>query len=113
MRVLAWSGPVLLAVASVASAHARLKQSTPAEGAVVSTAPAQIVLTFSEPALVTSLSIQHDANQPEKLGPVPKDAEVTVTVPTPGLKPGKYVLTWRAVSDDKHITSGQVHFTIS
>ena len=113
MRVLAWSAPVMLAVTSVASAHAHLKQSTPAEGAVVSTAPAQIVLTFSEPALVTSLSIQHDANQPEKLGPVPKEAEVTVTVPTPGLKPGKYIVTWRAVSDDNHITSGQVHFTIS
>lgn len=104
---------MLLAIASVASAHAHLKQSTPAEGAVVSTAPAQIVLTFSEPAQVTSLSIQHDANQPEKLSPLPKDAEVTVTVPTPGLKPGKYIVTWRAISDDKHITSGQVHFTIS
>jgi methionine-rich copper-binding protein CopC len=103
----------MLAVASVASAHAHLKQSTPAEGAVVSTAPTQIVLTFNEPALVTSLSIQHDANQPEKLGPVPKDAEVTITVPTPGLKPGKYVVTWRAISDDKHITSGQVRFTVA
>ena len=113
MRVLAWSAPMMLAVASVASAHAHLKQSSPAQGAVVSTAPAQIVLTFSEPALVTSLSIQHDANQPEKLGPLPKAADVTVTVPTPGLTPGKYVVTWRAISDDKHITSGQVRFTIA
>jgi methionine-rich copper-binding protein CopC len=113
MRVLVWSAPVMLAVASVAWAHAHLKQSTPSEGAVLSTAPAQIVLTFSEPALVTSLSIQHDAGRPEKLSPLPKAADVTVTVPTPGLKPGKYVVTWRAISDDKHITSGQVHFTIS
>lgn len=113
MKILAWSVPVLLAVTGVASAHAHLKQSTPAEGAVVSTAPTQIVLTFSEPALVTSLSIQHDGNQPEKLSPLPKDADVSVTVPTPGLKPGKYVVTWRAVSNDKHITSGQVHFTVS
>lgn len=113
MRVSAWFVPVMLAFASVAWAHAHLKQSTPAEGAVVSTAPAQIVLTFSEPALLTALSIQHDANQPEKLGPLPKDADVTVTVPTPGLKPGKYIVTWRAISNDKHITSGQVHFTVS
>ena len=65
MRVLVWSAPVMLAVASVAWAHAHLKQSSPSEGAVVSTAPAPIVLTFSEPARVTSRSIQHDANQPE------------------------------------------------
>lgn len=113
MRISVWSIPVMLAVASVASAHAHLKQSTPAQGAVVSTAPAQIVLTFSEPAVVTSLSIQHDAGQPEKLGPVPKQSETTVTVPTPGLTPGKYIVTWRAVSDDRHITSGQVRFTVS
>ena len=113
MKGLLWSAPAMLAIVSVASAHAHLKQSTPAEGSVLSTAPAQIVLTFSEPARLTALSIQQDANQPQKLGPVPKDTEATITVPTPGLKPGKYVLTWRAVSADRHVTSGQVHFTVS
>jgi methionine-rich copper-binding protein CopC len=113
MKVPAWSVLVMLAVASVASAHVHLKQSTPAEGAVVSSAPAQIVLTFTEPALVTALWIQHDGSPREKLGPVPKDAEASIAVPTPGLKPGKYVVTWRAVSPDRHVMSGQVHFTVS
>ena len=103
----------LLAICSVAAAHVHLKQSVPAEGAVVGTAPAQIVLTFTEPALVTALWIQQDAGPRQKLGPVPSDAQATITVPTPGLKPGKYIVTWRAVSPDRHVMSGQVHFTVS
>jgi len=48
-------GLAFLLCTSVAFAHVHLKQSTPAEGAVVQSAPSQIVLTFSEPALVTAL----------------------------------------------------------
>lgn len=107
------AGVAMLAVASVAWSHVHLKQSVPAEGAVVSAAPGQIVLTFTEPALVTALWIQQDANARQKLGPLPTEAQPTLTVPTPGLKPGKYVVTWRAVSPDRHVMSGQLHFTVS
>ncbi len=114
MRTVRWLfGSMLLAFVAVAGAHVHLKQSVPAEGAVVSGAPTQIVLTFSEPALVTALWIQQDANPRQKLGPVPAEAVATVTVPAPGLKPGKYLVTWRAVSPDKHVMSGQLHFTIA
>jgi methionine-rich copper-binding protein CopC len=107
------TGAGVLAVASLAVAHVHLKQSVPAEGAVVKAAPAQIVLTFTEPALITALTIQQDAGEKHKLGPLPGEAAATVTVPTPGLKPGKYVVTWRAVSPDRHVMSGQLHFTVS
>ena len=106
-------GVLCLAMASLAVAHVHLKQSVPAEGAVVSAAPAQIVLTFTEPALITALSIQQDAGAKQKLGPLPTEAAATVTVPTPGLKPGKYLVSWRAVSPDRHVMSGQLHFTVS
>jgi methionine-rich copper-binding protein CopC len=109
-RVLALA---MLTIASIAAAHVHLKQSVPAEGAVVTAAPAQIVLTFNEPALLTALWIQLDANAKQKLGPVPTEAQATITVATPGLKPGKYVVTWRAVAPDRHVMSGQLHFTVS
>jgi copper resistance protein C len=108
-----WSGLALLGIASLAAAHVHLKQSVPAEGATVSAAPTQIVLTFNEPALLTALWIQQDANPKQKLGPVPTEAESTITVPTPGLKAGKYVVTWRAVAPDRHVMSGALHFTVS
>lgn len=114
MRTASWlAGAVLVASAAVSDAHVHLKQSVPAEGAVVGAPPAQIVLTFTEPAVVTAVWIQQDANARRKLGPVPDKAAVTVTVPTPGLEPGKYVVTWRALSPDRHIMSGQLHFTVS
>ena len=114
MSIRRWlSGIVLVAFASVAGAHVHLKQSVPAEGAVVATSPTQIVLTFSEPALVTALWIQQDANPRQKLGPVPTEAAATISVPTPGLKPGNYVVTWRAVSPDRHVMSGALHFKVS
>jgi methionine-rich copper-binding protein CopC len=97
---------------SVSDAHVHLKQSIPGEGAVVG-APSQLVLTFTEPALVTALWIQQDGNARQKLAPVPAQASATITVPTPELKPGKYVVTWRAVSPDRHVMSGQLHFTVS
>jgi methionine-rich copper-binding protein CopC len=99
--------------ASVSMAHVHLKQSVPAEGATVTAAPTQIVLTFSEAALVTALTIQQDGGAQQKLGPLPTEASKTLTVPSPGLKSGKYVVTWRAVSPDKHVMSGQLHFQVS
>jgi len=114
MRILrVWSGLVSVAIASIAAAHVHLKQSVPAEGAKVSPAPVQIVLTFNEPAQLTALWIQQDANPRQKLGPVPADAQATITLPTPGLKPGKYTVTWRAVAPDRHVMSGALHFTVS
>ena len=112
-RIRTGVGAAWLASASLAVAHVHLKQSVPAEGAVVNAAPAQIVLTFTEPALVTALWIQQDAGARQKLGPLPTAAAATLSVPTPGLKAGKYVITWRAVSPDRHVMSGQLHFTVS
>jgi len=98
--------------AAVAFAHVHLKQSTPAEGAVLQSAPAQIVLTFSEPALVTALSIQQAGKEKQSLGPLPTEATQTLTVASPGLTAGSYVVTWRAVSPDKHVMSGTLHFRV-
>jgi methionine-rich copper-binding protein CopC len=103
----------ILACVSVASAHVHLKQSVPAQGAVLAAAPTQIVLTFDEPALVTALWIQQDANPRQKLSPLPTQAAATVTVPVAVLKAGSYVVTWRAVSPDRHVMSGALHFKVS
>jgi len=106
------SGLVLLAAFAVAEAHVHLKSSIPAEGAALSSAPTRVVLNFAEPALVTALWIQQGDQPRRKLGPLPAKPETTVTVATEGLKPGKYLVTWRAVSADQHVMSGQLHFTV-
>src|SRR5260370_14302447 len=49
---------VLSLVSTVAMAHAHLQKAVPADGAVVTASPANVVLSFSEPAHLTACWIQ-------------------------------------------------------
>jgi methionine-rich copper-binding protein CopC len=107
------SGLALLAVVTIAHAHAHLKMSTPADASVVSVSPPSIVLKFSEAARLTAAWIQKDDGPKQKLTPLPDKPTVEVSVALPALEPGNYVISWRALSDDGHVTPGQMHFTLS
>ena len=105
---------VLVMAAAAVQAHAQLKQSTPAEGAVVTEMPAAIDLTFSESARVTAVSIQKDQEPKQKLKAPRGAAAEHISVAVSKLAPGSYTLTWRAVSeDDGHIMSGELHFKVA
>ena len=111
MRIV--SGVMLSLVATVALAHAHLKKAVPADGGVVSTAPANVVLSFSEPAHLTACWIQKADGPKQKITGLPTSASPDITVPLPQLEPGTYVLSWNVVGDDTHIVPGQIHFTVS
>jgi methionine-rich copper-binding protein CopC len=112
MIVTKWliSGALLLSVVT-AHAHAHLTASAPAEGST-GTAPEHIVLTFSEAARITAMTLQHEGEAPRKLTPLPAEMAARITVPLPRLSPGKYTLSWRVVSDDGHVVPGTLHFTV-
>ena len=101
-----------LAFATLCDAHTHLKDSQPADGSVVTIAPDNIVLRFSEAARVTALALHKVGEAERKLVPLPTAAAQQVTVPLSKLGPGKYVVTYRVVSGDGHIMSGELHFTI-
>lgn len=103
---------VLMSCGALAFAHARLLRADPAEGSTVNVAPAKFVLTFSEPAKLTALTLQKDAEQAKKIGPLPTDAAAEISIPAPKLAPGKYVLSWRVVGNDGHVLPGTVSFTV-
>jgi methionine-rich copper-binding protein CopC len=107
------SGLVLMTFAVPASAHAHLQKSSPAEGSVLTTSPSSIVLNFSEAARLTALSIQRGDDAKQDLKPLPTTAAQQISVPLPPLKPGAYSLTWRVLSDDGHMMSGTLHFTLT
>ena len=96
---------------SSAQAHAHLRGSTPTEGAVLKSAPAELVLQLSEPARLTAVSIQRagDARRPLR---APEAAASEIRLALPALTAGKYLVSWRALSDDGHVTSGTLHFTL-
>ena len=111
MRIMV--GLMLSLAATVALAHAHLKKAVPADGGVVSTAPANVVLSFSEPAHLTACWIQKADGPKQKITGLPTAASPDITVPLPPLEPGTYVLSWNAVGDDTHVVPGQIHFTVS
>ena len=103
---------VLVASAAVAEAHMHLKTSVPAEGSVVTLSPTNIVLTFSEAARITALTVQKDGDAEWKLSPLPTTPAKQVAIPSPKLAPGKYIVSWRGVGDDGHVMAGKLHFTL-
>ena len=112
MKIATWFALAGLALATAnANAHTHLKSSVPAEGSVVNAAPASIVLKFSEATHVTALTLQKDGGAEQKLT-LPSAPTAELTVPTPNLEPGKYVVNYRVVGDDGHVMSGKVQFTV-
>jgi methionine-rich copper-binding protein CopC len=103
----------LLAWGDAAFAHTHLTKSVPANDSTVTVSPPKFVLTFAEPARLTALSIQKDSAPAEKLAPLPATAAAEISVTAPQLAAGKYVLTWRAVSDDGHVMPGKISFTVA
>lgn len=106
-------GAALLGVgAGAVSAHAGLVSSTPANGAVVTSAET-LTLVFTEapdPSL-SSVRLTDNGGTSLTLGPAVADGQ-TLTVPVVAPVPeGIYTVTWRVVStEDGHVTAGSFSF---
>ncbi len=107
------SGLALVAIAVTANAHAHLQKSSPVDNSVISTSPSSLVLNFSEAARLTALSIQKDSEPPQNLKPLPTTAAQQISVPLPQLTPGTYSVSWHVLSDDGHVMTGTLHFTLA
>jgi methionine-rich copper-binding protein CopC len=112
MTVTQWlTGGAFLVLAATAHAHAHLIAAVPAEGSA-GRAPEHIVLSFSEAARITAMTLQREGEEPHKLTPLPAEMAARITVPLPELLPGKYTLNFRVVGDDGHVVPGTLHFTV-
>ena len=107
------SALALLVGFTAAESHTHLRNAAPADGSVVTTPPANIVLTFSEAARLTAAWIQNGDEDKHKLGPLPEKPATEVTIAVSGLTPGNYVVSWRAVGQDGHVMPGQMRFTLA
>ena len=106
----------LLAGVSPAFSHALLRHTEPPVGATVKTAPAELVLIFSEEiepgfSRVTVTGPQGARVDTGTLRTDPKDAtHLLAAVRTLG--PGSYQVEWHITSVDTHKTQGSYHFTV-
>ncbi len=114
---LAFAAACALANPSAAFAHALLKKATPAVGGTVAASPSEIRLTFSEGVEPSfsgiTLVAQAGASVPLGKSSVdPNDPATLITPLSEPLKPGVYIVHWRAVAVDTHKTQGAFQFTV-
>ncbi len=113
---LALLGMGMVAVAPAAWAHATLVTTSPADGAVVQQAPAQVTATFDEAVGVSSDSLEVFSPQGDRVdqggtthGKIPQ--QVTVDLRS-GLGKGTYTVGWHVISADSHPVHGAWTFSI-
>ncbi len=98
-----------------AAAHALVMSSTPAPGARLATAPAQVALRFNSRidhgrSRLTLHGPDHAA-LPLPLATGTDPALVEAALPA-GLAPGAWRLRWQVLAVDGHITRGDIFFTL-
>jgi methionine-rich copper-binding protein CopC len=114
MKVAAALSAWLLAAGTTwAQAHAHLEQAIPADGSVITAAPTELVLRFSESARLIVLSVARDGGSRQRIVPLPQQPQARIVVALPPLAPGHYVVSWRALSADGHVVPGQIRFTLN
>jgi copper transport protein len=99
--------------AGPAEAHAMLLESTPADGAVLAAAPAEILLRFDEPVRPIRVAVLDSAGQAINGIDRPQARDNTLILSLPkGMAPGGYVVSYRVTSLDSHVVAGAFVFSI-
>lgn len=110
---LAAAASVALAASPPADAHSFLIRSDPAAGARLAKSPPALTLYFSEPFVGASeqVTLRRVGDATLKL-PQPTSSGATVRQPLPARLHGVYVVHWRVLSDDGHISLGEFAFAV-
>ncbi|MEH1127628.1 copper resistance CopC/CopD family protein [Micromonospora sp. CPCC 206061] len=104
---------ILISPPAPASAHAVLSSSNPIQGAVVASAPTEVVLTFTESVRQVPgkiLVLGPDGNRVDKGEPTFAGAVVTIPVDQGGN--GTYLVSYRVISADSHPVAGGYTYSV-
>jgi methionine-rich copper-binding protein CopC len=103
--------------ASPASAHAYLTTAEPAAGSVVAAPPAKLVMHFTEALAVPFCTVTVSDSAGKTFNTAKPETipghDDSLSVPLDITAPGKYTVTWHALSADTHKTQGHFTFTVS
>ncbi len=118
LLLLTWGLSMLAAVfAPPASAHATVASSSPADGARVAAAPAQVSITFDEAVGLDLgyLRVIDSTGTDVTAGPAThpgQDGQVVSAPLKTGLGDGTYIASWRVISADSHPVEGTIRFVV-
>jgi methionine-rich copper-binding protein CopC len=110
---------VLMAItAGQAMAHAQLVKADPKVGSTVTTPPARLWLRFSQVLRLSGSGVKLSTpdGKSQVLEPLtqdPKDVRAVIAPLPASLPPGRYKVSWRALSPDAHHTQGDFSFTVA
>jgi methionine-rich copper-binding protein CopC len=106
-----------LVFAPLAAAHAFLDHAIPAAGSAIHESPAQLKLWFSERLeheFSTVEVLDRGGKRVDKGDPQVDSADrMLLRISLPLLAPGRYRVTWRVLSVDTHVATGQFMFDIT
>jgi methionine-rich copper-binding protein CopC len=118
LRLISIFASLLLAVPSLAFAHARLVKSSPAKDSVIHSAPSDVVLNFSEDlelamckAQVKDLKTGKVVSQGKLENSDGKKNSLKVELEPLKNEKAKYEVSWKAVSTDSHRMPGKFTFS--
>lgn len=108
---------LLLGSAGAVRAHAHLKSASPPVDSVVSAAPGDVTVSFTErlEARLSSLVVKDESGRTVSAGEVRLPAGgdgKTLAVTVPKLPAGRYTVQWTAASVDTHKTTGSFSFVV-
>ena len=117
LAALLLSAPLVLLMVSPASPHAIVLESSPVHDAVLERAPGQVTLRFNSKIEKRFTRITLAAgDRPPALVALPGDDDASppdrIVIPLLPLAPGVYVLRYRVLAVDGHITEGALRFTV-
>ena len=104
-------GLTLVSVAGPASAHDVLRSTNPKDGTHVERPPAEVVLTFDEPALAVGTEVLVTGPSGSVSTGPPRLVDNEVRQSLAAGPAGAYTVVWRVTSADGHPVSGTFGFT--
>jgi hypothetical protein len=112
MRIVVASA-LFAGLASAASAHAFLERASPSAGENLRASPARIELHFSEGLEASFSAVRVTDKNGRDMAAGPSLANGTeMDLPLKTLLPGRYRVSWHAVSVDTHRTEGKYNFMV-
>jgi methionine-rich copper-binding protein CopC len=106
---------LVVMVPAAVSAHIHLRECSPKQGAVVTSPPGKVRLTFSnsiEPTFSTVTVVDSSGTTVSGKIQFLEDNAVMETELLKNLAPGRYTVKWKCMSLDGHKQTGSYTFTI-